>query len=286
MANWSNNLFYFVFLGQIFLISYYFPKKLLGRMRSVLTTYPPSSYPKLYPKPVEYYKMGQRGFKLVNQFIFLLGFVILFIIAFVVDQPTFADDGFVSEAFPAVYGMIQFLPLMVLEFSEFSHFKQMRKVNSSTVRKAEMRRRRLFNYVSPTIVGLAVFLFLASILFDLYVHDFVFQWGHDTIQRTMVLTGTNLFLAAIGAWQLYGRKLDPHQAFGDRAKQITASLKSSLFVSMAMSVFFMSLAADDVFDLDFLDASLLSLYFQVIAFVSIGHVLRTLRVGDLDFEVY
>ena len=80
-------------------------------MRSVLTTYPPSSYPKLYPKPVEYYKMGQRGFKLVNQFIFLLGFVILFIIAFVVDQPTFADDGFVSEAFPAVYGMIQFLPL-------------------------------------------------------------------------------------------------------------------------------------------------------------------------------
>ncbi len=101
-----------------------------------------------------------------------------------------------------------------------------------------------------------------------------------------MLTGTNIFLAAFGAWHLYGRKLDPHQAFGDRAKQITANLKSLLFVSMAMSVFFMTTAADDIWDLDFLDASLLSLYFQVIAFLSIGHVLRTLRVGDMDFEVY
>ena len=45
-------------------------------------------------------------------------------------------------------------------------------------------------------------------------------------------------------------------------------------------------AADDVFDLDFLDAILLSLYFQVIAFLSLAHVLQTLKLEDIDFEVY
>jgi hypothetical protein len=48
----------------------------------------------------------------------------------------------------------------------------------------------------------------------------------------------------------------------------------------------MTAAANEIFDLDFLGAALLSLYFQVIAFVSIGHVLRSLQVEDIDFEVY
>ena len=281
----ANILFYFVFLSQILLISFYIPGKILGRMKSVLEMYPPSNYPKLYPKSVEYYKIGQWGFKVVNRLILLLSFIVLFLIAFVVDHASFADDGYISEAWPAGYGMIQFLPLIALEFLEFSQFRLMRKANSGTTRKAELRR-RLFDFVSPTVVGVAAFLYLAAILFDLYVHDFIFQWGHDTIQRAMVMTATNGFLAAMGAWHLYGRKLDPHQAFDDRAKQITAILKSMLYVSMAISVFFMMAAADDVFAMDFLDAPLLSLYFQVIVFVSVGHVLRTLRVEEMNFEVY
>ena len=32
---WDNILFYCVFIGQIFLISYYFPEKVLGRMRAL-----------------------------------------------------------------------------------------------------------------------------------------------------------------------------------------------------------------------------------------------------------
>ena len=55
---------------------------------------------------------------------------------------------------------------------------------------------------------------------------------------------------------------------------------------MALSIFLMTAAADDVFNLDFLDATLMSLYFQVIVFLSVGHVLRSLRIEDIDFDVY
>ena len=63
----NNILFLIVFLSQIFLLSLYFPMKILGRMRYVRKTYPPSQYPKLYTKPIEYYEKEQRNYQITNQ---------------------------------------------------------------------------------------------------------------------------------------------------------------------------------------------------------------------------
>jgi hypothetical protein len=286
MLTSTNSLFYIAFLSQIFLLSYYFPKKILSRTQYVMDTYPPSQYPRLYPKPIEYYRLGQLGFKYVTRFIAVLGFVILYAIMFLVDHSTFADDGFISEAWPAGYGVIQFLPLMVLEFSEFGQYKMMRKANVATTRTADLRRRGLFDVVSPVLVVLAVSLIAVTILVDLYVHQFIIEWGHDTVERAITLTVTNLLLAGLGAWLLYGKKLNPHQSPDDRNKQISTNLQSFLYVSIAMSVFFMTQAADDVYNLDFLDATLMTIYFQAIAYLSLGHGLRKQKLENIDFEGY
>jgi len=283
---WSSNFFYIAFLSQIFLMSYYFPNKLLARMRNVLATYPPETYPKLYPRPVEHYRLAHLVFKYVSRFILLLGLLILYAVMFWVDHSTFADDGFISEAWPAAYGMIQFLPLMAVEISEFSHFKQMRKANSGTKRIADLRRRDLTDLVSPGLLGMALLLFTGAILFDLYVHDFTVTWGHDTIQRALVMSVTNGLLAIVGAWNLYGRKLDPHQSAEDRIQRISVSLKSLLYVSMVMSVFIAITAADDMYNLDFLDAAMMSVYFQAIALLSLGYTLRSVKPDEIDFDVY
>ena len=283
---WSNNLFYIAFLGQIFLLSYYFPNKVLARMQHVLASYPPETYPKLYPRPVEHYKLAHLAFKYASRFILLLGFLILFAVMFWVDHSTFADDGFISEAWPAAYGMIQFLPLMAVEFSELSHFKQMRNANSASRRTAELRRRGLTDFVSPGLLSMAILLFAGAILFDLYVHDFAVAWGHDTVQRALVLSATNGLLAIVGAWNLYGRKLDPHQSAENRTQRISVNVKSLLFVSMALSVFIAVTAADDMYKLDFLDAAIMSIYFQAIAFFSLGYTLRSIKLDAIDFDVY
>ena len=283
---WSNNLFYIAFLSQIFLLSYYFPNKLLARMRNVLSTYPPETYPKLYPRPIEHYKMAHLAYKYVSRFILLLGLFVLFAVVFLVDHSTFADDGFISEMWPAAYGMIQFLPLMAVEFSEFSHFKQMRKASSKSKRTADLRRRGLTDLVSPPLLGMAFLLFAGAILFDLYVHDFAVAWGHDTIQRALVMAVTNGLLAIVGAWTLYGRKLDPHQSAEDRIQRISVSLKSLIYVSMALSVFIAITAADDVYNVDAVDALIMSVYFQSIALFSLGYTLRNLKLDEIDFDVY
>jgi hypothetical protein len=283
---WSNNLFYVAFLSQIYLMSYYFPNKVLARMRHVLATYPPTAYPKLYPKPIERHKMTHLAFKYVSRFILLLGFLILYATIFWVDHSTFADDGYISGFWPALYGMIQFLPLIVVELSEFSHLKQMRNAHTASKRIAELQRRGLTDLVSPALLGTAALAFAGAILFDLYVHDFDVGWGHDTVQRALVMAGTNGLLALVSAWHLYGRKQDPHQSPEDRAHKVAVNLKVGLYVSIVLSVFIAVTAADDIYSLDFIDATLVSVYFQAVSLLSLGYVLRSIKPEDIEFDVY
>lgn len=285
MNTWANNLFYIVFLGQIFLASYFVPKLVLRRIDQLLATCPPTTHAKLYPKPVEYYRIGRAVFKWANRLVFLLGFVVLYGV-YTLDHGTLADDGYISEAWPAAYGVIQFLPLMALELLGFRQLNWMRAANTTGKRKAQLRPRRLFDSVSPGLLALAVAMFGAVIGLDLYVKDFVFDWGSDAMQRDLVLAGTNLFLLALGLWYLFGRKLDPYQATDDRSRQVRAQLTALLLVSTAMSVYFITQTADDAFGLDYLDAPLMSVYFQVIVAASIGFVLRSLKFEDIDFSVY
>ncbi|MBZ0111580.1 MAG: hypothetical protein K8J08_03895 [Thermoanaerobaculia bacterium] len=280
MITSTDAIFYLTFLGQIFLISYYLPGRLLDRMRRVLTTYPPETYPKLYPKPLEYYRIGHATFEWVNRAIVALGLLVFVLMLTVVDHSTFADDGSISEAWPAFYGMLQFLPLALLEFTECGQFKLMRRAKTAT-RKAELRPRRFFDFVSPLTLTLTIALFLASVLFELWAHQFQGRWG-----LVAILAFGNLFMAAAGARIMYGPNPNPHQASADRARQLRANLPSLFYVSMVMSIFYMTLTASDLFDLDFLGAILMSLYFQVIVLFSIGHILRTLRLEDIDFDVY
>lgn len=283
---WSNNIFYITFLSQIFLLSYYLPKKMLERMHQVLTSYPPETYPKLYPKPIEYYKMGQLAFKYAYRFIFLLGLVILAATMFWVDHSSFADDGFISEAWPLAFGMIQFFPLLVVELSEFSNFKQMREANAASTRTADLRRRNLSDAVSPALLAAAVLLFAGAILADLFAHDFAPSWESGTLERAIALIMGNGVFAFIGWWNLYGRKLDPHQSSEDRYQRASVTIKSLLFISIAMSIFIAITAIDDLYSLDFLDAVFMSVYFQAIALVSVGVPMNNIRLEEIDFDVY
>jgi hypothetical protein len=285
MITWANALFYVVFLGQILLISHIAPTLVSSRFDRLLSEFPPERYPKLYPKPVEVYRMGLTVYKWSNALIGMLGLVVLLGIV-TLDHGAASDDSYISEAWPMVYGAIQFLPSVILEVLGFRQFKWMRRANTATTRKADLRPRRLFDHVSPGLLLAALALFAAVIGFDLYLKDFVVDWSSEAIGRDMVLTLANFLLLALGIWHLSGRKQDPYQSTNDRARQIKAQLTSLLLVSMAMSVYFMTQTADDVFNLDYLDASLMSLYFQVIVVVSLGFVLHSLKLEDFDFDVY
>jgi len=278
----ENILFYFVFLSQILLISFYYPGQILNRISYVLKTFPPSEYPKLYPKNNNYYKTGLQVFKVLNIIILTIGLMLLIVIG-LWDS---SSDGMVSEAIPVVYFFIQMVPLVLMELSGFAYFKMMRKADERTTRKAQLQPRRLFDYVSPAVVAVAIFMFIACIAFFYSINQFRIHPGNDTFIITITLILSNFLFAGIIFWNLYGKKLDPYQDGKDRQKQVKLTVKSLVFVSIVASAFLITFKAINEFNLDYFEPVFMSLYFQFIIFIGLGYMLRKQHIEDINFEVY
>jgi len=196
----DNILFYLVFLSQILLISFYYPRQILGRIKYVLETHPPEEYPKLYTKPIEYYKTRQSIYRIINQIIFVIGLTLIVAIGLW----DYSSDGTVSEAIPAVYFFIQMVPLILMEISGFAYFRLMRKTDMRTIRKAELHPRRLFDFVSPLIFAAAIFMNIACLVFFYSIHQFRFdmildQAPHQSTIRNIAFDGFPAF-SSIGTF--------------------------------------------------------------------------------------
>ncbi len=284
--SWHEALFYLLFSSQIFVISYFLPRTILRRLDKIRTDYPPNEYPKLYPMDASQFRILHWALKWSTRVIFFIGIALLLALVFVVDHSSFADDGYISEFWPAAYGMLQFVPLMAMEMFEFKNMKHMRLNQTSKIRSADLNRRGLFDVVSPWLVLAGVATLIVAITFDISLNGIALDWDNDVFVRSFVLVMTNLFLAGFGAWFLFGKKFDPHQSSSDRRLKIAANMSSFLYLSIIMSIYFMSAAADQRYDLDFLDASLLSMYFQAIVAFSVLYLMKAIRLEDLDFSVY
>ncbi|MDE2701028.1 MAG: hypothetical protein OXI23_19325 [Gemmatimonadota bacterium] len=272
----DNILFYAVFLSQILLISFYFPRKMLKRISYVFATYPPPQYPRLYPEPIEYYEKAQRNYRNLNVAVLLVG---LSLLAVFIGDSRSGEWDMGNFVFP--YFMIQFFPMMLLEIRSFKYYRLMRKADSRTTRKAELQPRRLFDFISPTMIGLALFVYFAFIALILYIRQFDFPWfgGYWNI---VGVTAGNVFFAAIVAWNMYGKKRDPYQAYEDRKRQIELVVQQMVFMSIAATTFMAIEVVLASLDLRDLQPTVMSLYFQLIAVIC----LRTLRIDNINFAVY
>ncbi len=94
------------------------------------------------------------------------------------------------------YFMVQFFPMILIEIWSFKYYKLMRKADSRTTRKAELNPRRLFDFISPTMIGMAMLVYFAFIVLILYIRQFEFPWFGGYWNIVGVTVG-NLFFAGI-----------------------------------------------------------------------------------------
>ena len=146
-------LFYVVFLSQVLLISLLLPRSVLGRLQHVLDTYPASDYPRLYPVPMADVEKAQRSYRYSNRFALVLGLAVVFLGFF---PPTDGLLDWENEALHAFYFAIQLSPFLIATTPGFIYFNLKRKPDSRTIRRAELRPRRLFDFVSPALIALTI----------------------------------------------------------------------------------------------------------------------------------
>ena len=129
-------------------------------------------------------------------------------------------------------------------------------------------------------------MYFAFMLFVLYIYQFQFNLGSKAFIIIISLTAANLFFAGIIIWNMYGKKIDPHQAYKDRIRQIGLTVKSLVFISIAATMFLAITVVFDKFDSDNLMPTIMSLYFQLLAVISFQSMTPILQTDNTDFEVY
>lgn len=275
-------LFYILFLCQIVLFSGVFPYQIFRRMRFVISHFPHQQYPKLYPQPIENYHRFHSRYFWINAVILVLGIGLLIGSAVFNLNGQIADPEFVVW----LYFMLQMLPIIVIELSEFSQFKLMREADKRRTRTASLNPRHLFDFVAPLWFGLTLFIYLAVTIYGFYLEDFKWDINGSAIWGMFILLGMNLFFAGIIYWNLYGKKLNPYLNESDRFKQISVAIRSLLFISATASLFYGVSVAIKFYEAYELAPLAMTLYLQIIAAFSLGSMLHGLKLEDMDFSVY
>lgn len=279
-------IFYAVFLGQIYLISIYYPGKIAARILYVLDNYPPSDYPKLYPsdqnKP-EVIRSKLGFYKAYNTVVASIGFAVLIAMLALGYRPS-PKGG--DEIFVMLYFFLQAMPLILISISEMRQYKLMRTTFVSQTRKADLNPRHLFDYVAPGYVVTAVVLYIGWLAFFLSGNNFGMDDPVKIFAVIALITGMNLAYVAIITFFIRGKKLDPYKGAADRNKQIESTVKALVLSSIGVSIFMMATQAADQYALELFDPALASFYMQLCIIFGIGLALRTEDVRKMDFEVY
>ncbi|MDJ0792791.1 MAG: hypothetical protein QNI98_01015 [Woeseiaceae bacterium] len=271
----AQSLFFIAFAGQILLISMVFPQTIVRRMTHVLDNYPPSTHPRLYPRPLEHYEGKRSTYRTLNYVIVAIGiaaFVALTTVDF--NRKTFGNTAF-------WYFLLQIVPMLWIEHTLRAELKLMRELNTRSTRSADLSPRRLFDVMSPALFWSIVVVYLGFWVFVTWFRQFDYPW-FGGYQNNLIITAMNVFFASILGWQLYGKKLNPHQTDEDRMRHTRRIAMLLGLVSIAATLYAVMTILLSAAEYREFQPFARSVYFQVIAFMSF----QVYRLDDANFDVY
>jgi len=275
---WDTYLLYMVFLGQIFVLSFYFPRKILGLINKSMQQHPRDVYPKLYPIEEKVIKAKLNVFNVFNTLVISVGLAIL--AASIINS---SDDlaGWDDQAVLLCFLMLQYLPMLYLGVQSFSYLKLMREKSSNEHRIADFQPRRLLDFVSKQLITTAIFSYLLCVLTVFY---FV-QNPFDGFAGLVNILGVSAIYAGLGFGiyqKLYGKKHNPLQTSEDRSIETTLVIKLLVLTAICSSIYFaisLVLASMNMRDLGNI---IYSIYLQVFIF----YVYHVVKFDQVDYSVY
>jgi hypothetical protein len=279
----ETTLFCFVFLSQVLLISWLYPRRVISRSRYVLQNFPPSTHPKAYPHPPEHYERWLRNIARINLAVVVAG---LAIIASILGTLVGGWDGGIfapsrkedwAEGIVAPFFVLQLLASVgYMNFSAGRLMQAMKKAPPPRLRTAELHRRRLVDFVSPAMLVVAALTNLAFIAFVLTYPLPRFKVIVSIASVALTLLVYSLTIALT----LRAPKIDPYQAQQDRHNTIKAVVQQALTYSIAFPVLFAILLTIKSYE-----PVMTSLFVQGLALALLWSS-YSFRVDKMDFDVY
>ncbi|PHR60659.1 MAG: hypothetical protein COA43_05810 [Robiginitomaculum sp.] len=283
-------LFYSVLLAQVLIVSAYYPNKFSCRAAYILEKYTEEDYPKLYQNsyyknPGARFKKKLRAFKFANGVICFIGLGVLLAMIITSYTPSHIKEN-EHMLFLLFFFLLQTLPMIIMSMSAYKWYRYMRETGKPKLRSAKLTPRRLFDFISPIYVVLAIVLYCVWLGYYLSSPDNALPWRWDTVVTVIVMTTLNLFYIYSIRHYLQGKKNNPHQAYKDQLMQIEGIVRVYIYASIGMSVSLIVFNAVNRYGLDIYEPVIISAYFQICMILGVGQMMRSERIEDMDFDVY
>lgn len=275
-------LFFLLFISQIWLISYFFPRKIVFRVDYILKNYPENTHPKLYPEGAEKIKVLRSLYLMINNLMIIIGAGLLIYFSLISAQ--YAETQEFEESVPLMFGMLQFVPLFVLEILGYRQMRLMREANTATKRKAHLEVRNLREYISPILLTATLATYLAFILFEIWsTPSFT---NENFLIKVACISLTNLVFIISGYRMFSGKKKDPHQSDEDRKALNKVALPNLCYISMFVTGFVAAQTFLNIHDASYYQVLINCLYFQVLALITLNNLQGRTDITQIDFSGY
>jgi amino acid transporter len=260
----------------------------------VLQNFPPSTHPKLYPYPPEHSERWLRNIARLNLVVVTLGLSI--IVGLILGTFGGEWDGRIvtpwsasgewAAALVVPFFLVQFVVgVGYLHLSGRKLLQAMAKAPPPRVRTTELRRRRLVDFVSPTMLVVAALTNVAFIAFVLYDYQrFELPWFKAAGSIASVAFVVLVFSVTVGV-ALHAPRFDPYQAHEDRHNAIKLVVQQALAFCIAYPVLLTVWLTIKIFDPHLLEPVIASLFCQGVALASLWPS-YSYRVDKVDFDVY
>jgi len=133
-------------------------------------------------------------------------------------------------------------------------------------------------------VFVSIFMFILCVYLIFSFNDF--KWSFDVATLVGTLLLCNGLFIGLGYTLLKGKKLDPYQSTEDRKRMTTGAFHSYTSVSILVSLFLILNRLVNHYSLDNWEPIFNSLYFQAVFALSMGTMLKSMVLEDINFEVY
>jgi hypothetical protein len=236
-------LFLAMFPVQILGLSVLYPILFARTIRTGLKKVPSERLAELYPG-VDVGQAHERFialYRAANTVVTVFGLVLLGWFVSYMQRPDW-DPGAVGGLITA-YFFLQNAPLLLIAWFTIRFNKLHRRSSPEAKRKASLERRRLFDFVSPLTVLLAILAYLQFVAFMFYVQQHPFPGFGGPFLNIGIVSLGYLFMGAVLMFLLFGKKIDPLQTHADRMRMIRGvanfyawmCILSSTFVSLTVA---------------------------------------------------
>jgi hypothetical protein len=252
------------FIVQILAVSVLYPAWFIRYVRAQVRRLPAERLAQLYPGVDVDHAQARvlNQYRALNTGIAVLGLLLLAWLFSYMRRPDW-DDGPV-EGLVTVYSLVaQMLPIGVVAWRGVRFDKKHKRWLPEGKRKASLRRRGLFDFVSPFVVflaGVSYFLFAA---FVIYIQHHPFPGFAGPLINIGLMTLVYASQAIIVYAMLYGRNRNPLETQAGRLRTIGLAVKSSVYSCIVVVVYLSLSFSLGLLDLQRWEPFALSIFFVI-----------------------